>query len=72
MPASGRWQGSSGGYVFQPGSTTNSNLIALNNTINGNSTLTIKSGYTLDSKSNIRVTSTNGTSTFSTFGAEIS
>ena len=51
---------------------TNANYIAYNNTIPGNSTVTIKSGYTLPTAAGIRVKSTNGTTTFSTFGAEIS
>ena len=49
----------------------NANYIAYQNTISGNSTITIKSGYTLPTGSGIRVKSTNGTTTFSTFGAEI-
>jgi hypothetical protein len=52
--------------------TESSNFIAYNNSIPGNSTVTIKAGYTLPASGGIRVTSTNGTSTFSTFGAEIS
>lgn len=51
---------------------TSAQFIAYNNSIPGNSTLTIKAGYTLPAAGGIRVTSTNGTSTFSTFGAEIS
>jgi hypothetical protein len=53
-------------------STTSENYIAFNNIIPANSTVTIKAGYTLATENGIRVTSTNGTSTFSTFGAEIS
>jgi hypothetical protein len=52
--------------------TEDSNYISYNNSIPGNSTVTIKAGYTLATGNGIRVTSTNGTSTFSTFGAEIS
>ena len=52
--------------------SVNANYIAYNNPIPGNSTITIKSGYTLPTGAGIRVTSTNGTTTFSTFGAEIS
>jgi hypothetical protein len=51
---------------------TSGQFIAFQNTIPGNSTVTIKAGYTLATGNGIRVTSTNGTSTFSTFGAEIS
>jgi hypothetical protein len=53
-------------------STANSNYIAFNNTIAGNSTETFKAGYTLPASGGIRAISTNGTTTFSTFGAEIS
>ena len=52
--------------------TENDKYISYNNSIPGNSTVTIKAGYTLATGDGIRVTSTNGTSTFSTFGAEIS
>ena len=51
---------------------TSAQFIAYQNSIPGNSTVTIKAGYTLATGNGIRVTSTNGTSTFSTFGAEIS
>ena len=51
---------------------TSAQFIAYQNSIPGNSTVTIKAGHTLATGNGIRVTSTNGTSTFSTFGAEIS
>ena len=51
---------------------TSSQFIAYSNTIAGNSTVTIKAGYSLATGNGIRVTSTSGTSTFTTFGAEIS
>jgi hypothetical protein len=51
---------------------TSAQFIAYQNSIPGNSTVTIKAGYTLATGNGIRVTSTNGTLTFSTFGAEIS
>ena len=50
---------------------TSAQFISYQNSVPGNSTLTIKAGYTLAAGNGIRVTSTNGTSTFSTFGAEI-
>jgi len=59
------------GYQKTENTTSNANYIALNVNIDGNSTTTIKGGYTLDANAGIRVTSTNGTSTFTTFGAEI-
>jgi hypothetical protein len=46
--------------------------IAYNINVDGNETITIKSGYTLSENNGIYVKSTNGTTTFSTFGAEIS
>lgn len=52
-------------------SATSAQFIAYQNSIPGNSTVTIKAGYTMATGNGIRVTSTNGTSTFSTFGAEI-
>lgn len=70
LPVSASWQGATFGQVST--TTSNSSYIAFNNTIPGNSTVTIKAGYTLATGNGIRVTSTNGTSTFSTFGAEIS
>jgi len=53
-------------------SATSAQFIAYSNSIPGNSTISFKAGYTLATGNGIRVTSTNGTSTFSTFGAEIS
>lgn len=50
---------------------TSTNYIAYSLAIAGNTTVTIKSGYTLQAGAGIRVVSTNGTSTFSSFGAEI-
>jgi hypothetical protein len=70
LPASSAWREASFGQLNTP--TTNSTYIAYNNSIPGNSTVTIKAGYTLATGNGIRVTSTNGTSTFSAFGAEIS
>lgn len=55
-----------------PDAATSSQFIAYNSPIAGNSTVTIKAGYTVSAANGIRVTSTNGTSTFTTFGAEIS
>ena len=52
--------------------TINADYIALDSTIPANSTVTIKAGYTLATGNAIRVKSTNGTSTFTSFGAEIS
>ena len=51
---------------------TSSQFIVYQSSIPGNATVTIKAGYTLATGNGIRVTSTNGTTTFSTFGAEIS
>ena len=51
---------------------TSGEFIAYNNSIAGNSTVSIKAGYTLATGNGIRVTSTNGTCTFTSFGAEIS
>jgi hypothetical protein len=51
---------------------TNTNYISYNNTIEGNSTISNDAGYTIQALGGIRVKSTNGTCTFSTFGAEIS
>jgi hypothetical protein len=53
-------------------STDNKDYIAFNSIVPGSSTVSIKAGYTIPQNSGIRVKSTNGTSTFSTFGAEIS
>jgi len=50
----------------------NLNYIVYNNTIAGNTTITLKSGFALTNPNGIRVSSTNGTSTFTTFGSEIS
>jgi hypothetical protein len=60
------------GYGDLPNTAVNSNYIAYNSSIPGNSTVTIKNPYTLNYPSGIRVLSTNGTSTFTTFGTEIS
>ena len=51
---------------------TSGQFIAYNTSIAGNSTVSIKAGYTLATGNGIRVTSTNGTCTFTSFGAEIS
>ena len=51
---------------------TSGQFIAYQHSIAGNSTVSIKAGYTLATGNGVRVTSTNGTTTFSTFGAEIS
>lgn len=48
-----------------------SQFINFNSPISGNQTITIKTGYTLGSGNGIRVMSTNGTSVFTSFGAEI-
>jgi hypothetical protein len=53
-------------------SATNANYIVLNNTIMGNSTISFKYGYMLPTGAGIRIKSTNGTSTFSTYGSEMS
>jgi len=53
-------------------SATNKDYISYNNIIQGNSTISIKAGYTIQASGGVRVKSTNGTCTFSTFGAEIS
>ncbi len=52
-------------------SATSAQFIAYNSTVPASSTVTIKAGYTLATGNGIRVKSTNGTTTFSTFGAEI-
>jgi hypothetical protein len=72
LPSTGGWRSVTYGAPAISPSTTNSEYMAYNNSIPGNSTVTIKAGYTLATGNGIRVTSTNGTSTFSTFGAEIS
>ena len=71
MPSAQAWVAPAYQPSYAP-ATTNANYIAYNNTVPGNSTVTIKAGYTLPTAAGIRVKSTNGTSTFSTFGAEIS
>jgi hypothetical protein len=50
----------------------NANYIMYQETIPAAATVTIKSGYTMSASNGIRVYSTNGTCTFSAFGAEIS
>jgi hypothetical protein len=52
-------------------SNTNPNYIAFNATVAGNTTVSLKAGYTVQANGGINVKSTNGTSTFSTFGGEI-
>jgi len=52
-------------------SAVNSNYIVYNNTIAGRSTVSIKAGHTLSVGAGIRVVSVNGTSTFSTYGVEM-
>jgi hypothetical protein len=54
-----------------PATNTDKNFIFKNNTIDGNSTISLKSGYTLPEYSSINVKSTNGTSTFSAYGVEL-
>jgi hypothetical protein len=53
-------------------SATNTNYISYNNTILGNTTISLKAGYTIQSSGGIRVKSLNGNLTFTLFGAEIS
>ena len=72
MPTSAYWYSVTYGNPVLPPPTSAANYIAYNNSIPGNATTTIKAGYTLPANAGIRVTSTNGTTTFSTFGAEIS
>ena len=72
LPTSSNWWTVSFGTPDIPLATTPANYIAFNSTVPGNSTVTFKAGYTLPTNGDIRVISTNGTSTFSTFGAEIS
>jgi hypothetical protein len=60
--------GSVGAVTTSPSSS--SNYIQYNNTVNGKSTVSLKSGYTLENSSIVRVKSTNGTSTFSSYGVE--
>ena len=71
LPTYGSWQSVTSGSVPSSPSTQNKDYIAYNNTIGGNSTVSIKAGYTIPQNGGIRITSTNGTSTFSSFGAEI-
>jgi hypothetical protein len=52
-------------------SATNKDYISYNNVIQGNSTISIKAGYTIQASGGIRIKSTNGTCTFSTYGAEL-
>jgi hypothetical protein len=58
--------------AFGTASSTKRNYIVYNNTIAGNTTITLKSGFALTNPNGIKVSSTNGTSTFTTFGSEIS
>ena len=51
--------------------TQNEDYIFKSKTISGNETTTIKAGYTMSENDQIRVKSTNGTSNFNFFGAEI-
>ena len=67
----GQWQSVTSGSVPSSPTTQNKDYIAYNNTVAGNSTVSIKAGYTIPQNGGIRITSTNGTSTFSSFGAEI-
>ena len=71
LPTSTNWQSVTSGSAPSSPSTQNKDYIAYNNTIAGNSTVSIKAGYTIPQNGGIRITSTNGTSTFSSFGAEI-
>jgi hypothetical protein len=72
MPQSAFWTAAAYGDEESPIPSQNNNYIAFNASVPGNSTVSIKAGYTLETGNGIRVTSTNGTSTFSAFGAEIS
>jgi hypothetical protein len=67
MPAAG-WRS----LTYANTSTINSNYIFYNTSIPANSTITIKNPYTLTNPGGIKVTSTNGTCTFNTFGTEVS
>jgi hypothetical protein len=68
MPSSATWYSTSFGST----PSTISNYVMYNNAISGNSTMTLKSGYILTNPNGIKVTSTNGTCTFNTFGTEVS
>ena len=72
FPSSNNWYVSYGAPVGPFPSVQNQHDISFNTPISGNSTVSLKAQYTLQANTAIRVTSTNGTSTFTTFGAEIS
>ena len=72
LPSNNTWRSVTYGEPTVVPTTQNKDYIAYNNTIAGNSTVSIKAGYTIPQNGGIRITSTNGTSTFSSFGAEIS
>lgn len=59
-------------YVGFKSSIPNSKYISYNNVVPANSTISIKTGYTIQENSSIFVQSANGSCTFTTFGAEIS
>lgn len=66
------WENAGKASVSVEPSPQAADYIAYNVNIDGNETITIKSGYTLSENNAIYVKSTNGTTSFSTFGAEIS
>jgi len=62
------------GWMVNFSNTSNLNYVLYNNTIPGNTTISLKCGYALQSSSSpvsIQVTSKKGTTTFTSFGAEI-
>jgi hypothetical protein len=69
LPTAAGWFESAFGSIDSLGLR---NYIVYNNTIDGNTTITLKSGFALTNPNVIKVSSTNGTSTFTTFGSEIS
>lgn len=66
------WENAGKALVSIAPSPQAADYIAYNVNVDGNETITIKSGYTLSENNAIYVKSANGTTTFSTFGAEIS
>jgi hypothetical protein len=70
LPSIQNWNNSS--FGTPPAINQNLNYIVYNSSIPGNSTVTIKNPYTLTYPNGIKIASTNGTCTFTTFGTEIS
>jgi len=66
------WENAASANIITAPVPQSSDYIAYNVNVEGNETITIKSGYSLSENNAIFVKSTNGTTSFSTFGAEIS